>query len=100
MVKKLITIITYITIVTFIGFLIVLSIDQFRAVKASKTESNEKETNLLIQYKDSVETDDEAIESRESEKDSKSYLLPNAVCLLLSFCSSFTYFYAFHSFFR
>ena len=40
MVKKLITIITYITIVTFIGFLIVLSIDQFRAVKASKTESN------------------------------------------------------------
>ena len=74
MVKKLITIITYITIVTFIGFLIVLSIDQFRAVKASK-----KETNLLIQYKDSVETDDEAIESRESEKDSKSYLLPNAV---------------------
>ena len=38
MVKKLITIITYITIVTFIGFLIVLSIDQFRAVKASKTE--------------------------------------------------------------
>lgn len=79
MVKKLITIITYITIVTFIGFLIVLSIDQFRAVKAFKTESNEKETNLLIQYKDSVETDDEAIESRESEKDSKSYLLPNAV---------------------
>ena len=42
-------------------------------------DSNKKETNLLIQYKDSVETDDEAIESRESEKDSKSYLLPNAV---------------------
>ena len=63
----------------FYRIFIVLSIDQFRAVKASKTESNEKETNLLIQYKDSVETDDEAIESRESEKDSKSYLLPNAV---------------------
>ena len=26
-----------------------------------------------------LRTDDEAIESRESEKDSKSYLLPNAV---------------------
>lgn len=77
--KKLITIITYITIVTFIGFLVVLSIDQFRAEKSSKTVSKDKETNLLIQYKDSVETDDEAIESRESEKDSKSYLLPNAV---------------------
>ncbi|MFR2265460.1 MAG: hypothetical protein ACLS51_04850 [Clostridium sp.] len=77
--KKLITIITYITIVTFIGFLVVLSIDQFRAEKSSKTVPKDKETNLLIQYKDSVETDDEAIESRESEKDSKSYLLPNAV---------------------
>ena len=62
-----------------IGFLVVLSMNQFRAEKSSKTVSNEKETNLLIQYKDSVETDDEAIESRESEKDSKSYLLPNAV---------------------
>ena len=81
MVKKLITIITYITIVTFIGFLIVLSIDQFRAVKASKIESNEKETNLFIKYNDSMEADDdgEDLESRESEKDSKSYLLPNAV---------------------
>ena len=77
--KKLITIITYITIVTFIGFLVVLSIDQFRAEKSSKTVPKDKETNLLIQYKDSVETDDEAIESRESEKDSKSYLLTNAV---------------------
>ena len=78
--KKLITIITYITIVTFIGFLIVLSIDQFRAVKASKTESNEKETNLLIQYKDNERADDEeAIENRDSNNDSESYLLPNAV---------------------
>ena len=50
--KKLITIITYITIVTFIGFLVVLSIDQFRAEKSSKTVSKDKETNLLIQYKD------------------------------------------------
>ena len=80
MVKKLITIITYITIVTFIGFLIVLSIDQFRAEKSSKTVPKDKETNLLIQYKDNERADDdEAIESRESEKDSKSYLLPNAV---------------------
>ena len=77
--KKLITIITYITIVTFIGFLVVLSIDEFRAEKSYITVTKDKETNLLIQYKDSVETDDEAIESRESEKDSKSYLLPNAV---------------------
>ena len=40
--KKLITIITYITIVTFIGFLVVLSIDQFRAEKSSKTVSKDK----------------------------------------------------------
>ena len=78
--KKLITIITYITIGTFIGFLVVLSIDQFRAEKSSKTVSKDKETNLLIQYKDNERTDDEeAIENRDSNNDSESYLLPNAV---------------------
>ena len=62
--KKLITIITYITIVTFIGFLVVLSIDQFRAEKSSKAVSKDKETNLLIQYKDNERADDEeAIEN-------------------------------------
>lgn len=77
--KKLITIIAYITIITFIGFLVILSIDQFRAVKASKEGSKEKETNLLIQYKDNEEDDEKAVESRESDEDSESYLLPNAV---------------------
>ena len=76
--KKLITIITYITIVTFIGFLVVLSIDQFRAEKSSKAVSKDKETNLLIQYKDN-ERAEEAIENRDSNNDSESYLLPNAV---------------------